>query len=332
MKQYFLKPALIAALAITVAPASLFAQKDKDKVKDKENLQQIIITRRGDKDEKTVVEIKGDKVTVNGKDASKDNDVTVRLNNMTNTRNRVYYRSDANPDLNFEFHDNDFGPGNNTFSIFSEDSNRAMLGVTTDDDDKGAKITSITRESAASKAGLKSGDIITRIGDAKIEDANDVTEAVHSHKPGDKITVTVLRDGKEQKLTAELGKWKGIRINDLSATIAPVQPMNPMEPMRGFTYNFNSGPKLGLSVQDTDDGKGVKVLEVADESAAAKAGIKKDDVIMEINDDDVNTTDEVLQAMRDARDEPNVKMQVQRNGQTQTIEVRIPRKLKTADL
>ena len=336
MKQYFVRPALLAAFALLAVPASLFAQKEKDKEKTKDdanNMQQIIITRHGDKNEKTVIEIKGDKIMVNGKDASKSDDVTVHLNNLNGTRNRVYYRGNVNPDMNFEFNDDDFDHDSN-ISLFSEDSNRAMLGVTTDEDDKGARITGITHESGADKAGLKVGDVITKIGDAKIEDADDVSEAVHQHKPGEKIPITILRNGKEQKITAELGKWKGVRINNLNAAIAPMTPMPPMGPQyfKSFSYNVGSGPKLGLSVQDTDDGKGVKVLDVADESSAAKAGIKKDDIITKINDDEVNSTDEVVEAMSDARDEPKVNIQVVRGGKPQTIAVTIPRKLKKADL
>jgi len=328
MKQIFLKQATVAVVALLSIPALTFAQKEKPQDKDdKKDVQQIIITRKVDKDQKTVIEIKGDKVLVNGKDVSKDNDVSVRLNKIKTPNGVTYYRSNGNPDMNFEFNNNDFDGDN--FMLLSEDANRAMLGVTTDEDDKGAKITAITRESAASKAGLKVGDIITKIGDAKVEDADDVAKAVREHKPGDKVTVSILRDGKAQTFTAELGKWKGVRINNLNATIAPMPPMGPN---RTWAYDFNNGKKLGLSVQETEDGKGVKVLNVADDSNAAKAGIKKDDIITKINDDEVNTTDEVVEAMRDARDDSTVKLQVLRDGKTQTIEVRMPRDLKKADL
>lgn len=335
MKQYFLKRAFIAGVALLSVPALLFAQKEKDKVKeDKKDVQQIIITRKGDKAEKTVIEIKGDKVLVNGKDASKNGDVTVHLNNVSDI-NAIHFdnmRIDdmrMNRDFNFDFNND-----NDRISLFSEDANRAMLGVVTDEAEDGAKISSITKGSGAEKAGLKVGDIITKIGDEDVDDADDVAKAVRQHKPGDKIAITVLRDGKEQKLNAELGKWKGIRINNLNATIAPAPPHAPGAAVpysRVFSYGAGA-PKLGLSVQDTDEGKGVKVLEVAEESNAAKAGVKKGDIITEINEEEVSSTDEVRQAMRDARDESSIKLQVERDGKQQTIDVRIPRKLKTADL
>ena len=57
---------------------------------------------------------------------------------------------------------------------------------------------------------MKKGDIITKVDDEKIENPDDLSDAIQDHKPGDKVTVTYLRDKKEQKVTAELGKWKGV--------------------------------------------------------------------------------------------------------------------------
>ena len=102
---------------------------------------------------------------------------------------------------------------------------------------------------------------------------------------------------------------------------------------KGFNYSWSGGaPKLGLSVQDTDDGKGVKVIEVDDESNAEKAGIKEDDVITEVDGKAVNSADEVAKIIKDNKDKNSVMVKLTRNGKTQNIEVKIPRKLKTADL
>jgi serine protease Do len=84
-----------------------------------------------------------------------------------------------------------------------------MLGVTTEKAEQGVTIQDITKESAAEKAGLKENDIITKIDDTKIEDPDGLSAAIKKHKPGEKVTVTYLRDKKEQKVTAELTKWKG---------------------------------------------------------------------------------------------------------------------------
>jgi serine protease Do len=165
---------------------------------------------------------------------------------------------------------------------------------------------------------------------------------VQKHKPGEKVDIKYTRDGKEQKATAELGKWKGATA--LGST-APFENFNmdlnfddlkmPAMPRafngQGWSWSGN-GPKLGISVQDTDDGKGVKVIEVDEESNAAKAGIKEDDIITQVDDKAVNGVDEIAKLLKEKKENPTVRFQLTRNGKPQNIEVKMPRKIKTADL
>jgi serine protease Do len=328
MKQLIMKRLLIAGIAIVTVPGTLLAQKEKDKEKEKKEVQQITITRTGDLNEKTVIEIDGDKVKVNGKDVKDDKNVNVHVNNL---KGATGYR------FKYDNGSGGYGVYNDGFSMFREDENVAMLGVVTEGDDKGAEIQSITKESGADKAGLKKGDIITKIGDKKIESTDDVTEAVRAHKPGDKVAITYLREGKEQKATAELTKWKGIKMN--AATLPRVNAMEqwreimPTQPSINMNGNFYLAgrPKLGLSIQDTDDGVGVKVLDVDDDSNAAKAGLKKDDIIVGIDDHEVKGTDDVTRITRE-KNKYTFTFKVKRDGKTQNIEVKMPRNLKTADL
>jgi serine protease Do len=327
MKQYFLNAFLVAAVATVAVP--VFAQQESAK-SDKKNkgTQTIVITRTGDTDEKTVIEVVGDKVLVNGKENNKNSNVKVNVHSYTPG---VYSKA-----VN--------GTGGSSFiynesSFFTEDSNRAMLGIITDQDDKGAEITSITKESAAEKAGLKKGDIITQIGSKKVETTEDVSEAIRSHKPGDKVAISVLRDGKEQKLNAEMGKWKGMKINTITAPRVQMDDVHfdfPSKTMSGtnfsYSYPYGSNLKLGLSIQDTEDSKGVKVTGVDDESNAAKAGIKENDIITHVNDKEVTAADEVSRAVRENKDKGPLRFQITRDGKSQNIEVRFPKKLKTANL
>ncbi len=357
MKQMIVKKLTIAALALCTVPATLIAQQEKpekpekqertekQEQKEKKDFQQIIITRSGDKEDKTVVEINGDKVKVNGKDVADLKDIQVHINTMRNG-NGMSLRGAGRNNFDMTF-DND------RMNIFSEDANRAMLGVTTDAHNKGAEIQTVSKGSAAEKAGLKKGDVITKIDGKTIDATDDVSEVVKAHKPGDKVAVAFLRDGKEQKVTAELGKWKGM--NNMTFTMpqgmnnqawkqnidTQMRGMNdqlrslnsiPRVPrVQGFTMSDNR-PRLGLSVQDTDDGKGVKVLDVDDEGNAGKAGIKEDDIITQLDDKGVNSADEVARLMKEKKDQPNVKFQIIRGGKSQTIDVKVPRKIKTVDL
>lgn len=333
MKQFIKKISGTLLAAVLFAPAGLLAQntevKDKEQ-KEKKEAEQIIITRKGSKEEKMVVEVNGDKILVNGKEIKdSDGDITVHRSKIKDV-----WAYGGNYNFN----------GNQSFSRISIDENRAMLGVTTEKAENGVEIQEITKESAAEKAGLKKGDVITKINESKIEDPDDLSAVIKKQKPGDKVTVTYLRDKKQQNVTAELTKWKGVSaytfpggqefkmdMKDFDFDMEHPSPRAYSTPMvRG--YATNRGPKLGISVQDAEDGKGVKVLDIDDEGSGAKAGIKENDVITEVDGKTVNSADEIAKIVRESKDKASIKMKLLRAGKVQTVDVKIPRKLKTADL
>jgi serine protease Do len=321
-----IKPLLALGLTAFLLPGAINAQSDTNQN------ERIVIIRPTDSKEKLTIEVDGDKVTVNGKDVEKGNTpkgVSVsrtRVNNRTLTGGAMTITSDGD-DL--------------ADVIVAGYGNKAMLGVTTQSDTKGAKIISVIKGAGAEKAGIKVGDIVTRVDNAKIEKTDDITKAIKDKKTGDKVSVTFLRDGKEQKVTAELSKWRGVsysyNFDDMARTFdidfdnIPQPPTPPNTRVQGYSL-FNSAPKIGLSVQDTDEGRGVKVLSVEDESVAKKAGILKDDVIMDVDGKAVHNTSDITSLIRDSRTKVAVSLGVERNGKLQTIELRMPRKIRTAEL
>jgi serine protease Do len=331
MKRIYFNLSAIAIATLLIAPVAIHAQDEKSKEKDKSDknkqVETIVITRKGENKEKVTVEINGDKVTVNGKPIEdlKDGDITVRRHTRDNNENGKW---------NFNWND---GNGNN---LYFNDENAAMLGVVTEEVDGGVKVTDVTDESGAQKAGLKEDDIITKVDDKKIENPDDLTKVIRGHKAGDKVAITYLRDKKEQKATAELTKWKGAGFNAFNMKM-PNMDFDVMPKIQGVPrthvspgqyYGFDNRPKLGLSVQDTDDGKGVKVIDVDDEGNAKKAGIKENDIIVSVNDKEVNSADEVARMVRESREKGSVMLKIKRAGKLQNIEVKMPKKLKTADL
>lgn len=70
---------------------------------------------------------------------------------------------------------------------------------------EGAYISSLVAGGAAEKAGLKEGDVITKVDGEPITSSSDLVLAVRSHNPGDKVQVTYLRDGKEATAEVTLG-------------------------------------------------------------------------------------------------------------------------------
>lgn len=70
----------------------------------------------------------------------------------------------------------------------------------------GALISEVDRDSPAEKAGLKAGDVITKIGDDNVRDYDDVVDYIADLDPGDKTTVTVLREKSEKSFEVEIGE------------------------------------------------------------------------------------------------------------------------------
>jgi serine protease Do len=141
---------------------------------------------------------------------------------------------------------------------------------------EGALISNVMPDSPASKGGLKRYDVIITFGDQPVVSHNSLPKLVGSKSPGDKVGVTVLRDGKKERLTITLGELPNEK--PIAAT-APAKT--------GATE------KLGLTVTDitadianrigAKQGEGVVVTQVNPTSPAGDAGLRQRDVILEVN-------------------------------------------------
>ena len=101
------------------------------------------------------------------------------------------------------------------------------------------------------------------------------------------------------------------------------------------TYQMNYANRIEATketLQDVEEGDGVKVIELQDSSAAAKSGIQKNDIITNIDGTDIKNTDDAKEKINDVKDKNSYPVKVMRNGSPVTIEVKIPKKLKTTDL
>ena len=361
MKKIVFTAAVICFAAFTT---TITAQDDKgvkgDKGdKGKKETQEIIIRKKGEKDTKVIVEIKGDMITINGKPLSefKDDEITI------NKRNIII--RDGKGNSRFKMATEDF-EGMNFFNEANGEPS-AFLGVTTgvfnngvfnngskDTKPNGAQITNVNKGSAAEKAGLQIGDVITKINDKKVDDPNSLSDVVTSFKPKEEVTVYFNRDGKESSAKAVLGERK--ESNSMAYTFSgpdgmtksfsiprvqgvPGVDMSPKvwTPGSGGSYEFFNDTyprqqKLGLKIQDTEDGNGVKVLDVDKDSPAEKAGLKKDDVVTEIGGKKVSNTDEVREQLHDNMEKSAYNIKATRNGNAMSFDIKIPKKLKTANL
>ena len=72
---------------------------------------------------------------------------------------------------------------------------------------KGVVVADVQQGSGADRAGLRKGDIITSFNGVEVTDANTFRNRVASTAPGTSVTLTILRDGREQQVTATLGEF-----------------------------------------------------------------------------------------------------------------------------
>jgi serine protease Do len=232
-------------------------------------------------------------------------------------------------------------------------SNAAFLGVLSEDNELGAKIKEVSEGSPAEKAGLHEGDIITNVNDTKITGPKDLYEAIGKFKPSEKVQISILKDGAKTKLTVELAKNVpqsfsystpngGMTIEPNWVPNAPRSRGNngmqrfgfelPQMPELNNLFGNIEKPKLGISVEDVEENEGVKISSVSENSPAAKAGLKEDDIITEVNDKKVKDVDGIKPIIKGATEGTVFKFNITRNGKKTVIEVKIPKKLKTADL
>jgi serine protease Do len=106
----------------------------------------------------------------------------------------------------------------------------------------------------------------------------------------------------------------------------------PQMPELNNIFGNIEKPKLGISVEDVEENEGVKISSVSENSPAAKAGLKEDDIITDVNDKKVKDVDGIKPIIKGATEGTVFKFNITRNGKKTVIEVKIPKKLKTADL
>ncbi len=73
----------------------------------------------------------------------------------------------------------------------------------------GVLVSEVVKDSPAEKAGLKAGDIVTKVDDNDIENSGDLTMTIRGYEPESKVSISIIRDGKKKKLKATLGETKG---------------------------------------------------------------------------------------------------------------------------
>ncbi len=167
---------------------------------------------------------------------------------------------------------------------------RAYLGVNISDisddmssfydDSYGALVTGVEDNSPAAKAGLKRGDLITEVNGKKIASASELKNTIGSYAPSKVVTIKYLRDKKTGTANVKLGspeskvadgeyEYKGIKLTQISQT---------------------HKQQLNISIN------GVLVADVDEKSEAYKIGIRKNDIIVQVENSEIATLEDFKRA------------------------------------
>ena len=150
---------------------------------------------------------------------------------------------------------------------------------------EGIYVAKVTEESAAEEAGLKEGDVIIAIDGKEMNKMADMQEYLAKKRPGDKVTVTYLRDKKKNTksitLKNEQGNTQVVKKADLDV-------------LGGNFRSITDAQKQQLNI-----GYGLEVLKV-NSGKLKNAGITKGFIIQRVNDNAVKTIDDLQNIVKDA--------------------------------
>lgn len=154
----------------------------------------------------------------------------------------------------------------------------------------GALITDIFDESPAGRAGLKRGDVVTDVDGKAIRNVENLRNIVSQTKIGEKIKITVLRNGKKLVFHAVVTEYPQdiARVVPESETAPVPEDENELAGFNVMDLTSEIAKQLGLSRNEN----GVVIVKVDPYSPAGDANLKKGDVIQEINKKRVKNLDD----------------------------------------
>jgi serine protease Do len=157
----------------------------------------------------------------------------------------------------------------------------------------GALISRVYPGSPADKGGLERRDVIVEFDGTSISSLEELPQAVADTAVGKKVVVRVVRDGKREKIRVEVGEMETPELADT----AGASPLPESFGLRAQTLTKELAERLGV-----DEGHGVVIAEVEPGSPADEAGLRRGDVIVEVDKEEVGDTAELKELLKKADD------------------------------
>ncbi|HTL67410.1 MAG TPA: Do family serine endopeptidase [Lacunisphaera sp.] len=184
--------------------------------------------------------------------------------------------------------------------------------------DKGALVAEVTPGSAAEKAGIKPGDVITRVNSVDVTDPRQLLLAVSQARPGAEVRIDYVRDGKRRTARAELAE----RPRQVAAS-GEGGGTGPAEKDTGVLNGVGVSdltPDIRQSLQIPADIQGAVITQVAPDSPSAQQGLREGDVILEIEGRPVKSSADAVKRSEEVKG-PGVMLRIWREGTSRYVVV-----------
>ena len=178
---------------------------------------------------------------------------------------------------------------------------------------EGAVVSQVFEGSPAEKAGFRVGDIVVTIDGVKIKNSQDVVREVLKKQVGQRIQFVVVREGKELDIPATTVEMPAEKKDSRAA----VSEMKEWFGLRVTAVTPDIAKELGLSSRE-----GVVVQDVEPGSPGASAGLRKGDVILEVNRQKIKDEKDYQQSMENVKPEQGALFLVSRGGSTFFVSVK----------
>jgi len=158
---------------------------------------------------------------------------------------------------------------------------------------EGALVREVYPDTPGSKAGLKDGDIVTKIDGKGVKESDELVKAVGAHRPGDVITLTIVRDGKSKDLKLTLQERPDE--DQLKAGVYTT-PSEKKSSGKEAAPKPEDMSRLGIEVKMAAPGRGkptVPVISDVKEGSPAEGKLQAGDTILEVNRTPVKTLEDV---------------------------------------
>ncbi|NIR47840.1 DegQ family serine endoprotease [candidate division KSB1 bacterium] len=186
-------------------------------------------------------------------------------------------------------------------------------------DNKGAVVNEVVRGTPADKAGLKKYDVIIEVDNTEVADSQMLTNLIATYQPGDKIDLTIIRDGKSKALTVKLEE----------------RPSSSRQERPAFSQESDMLGGLGLELSTLsdemaerygyEDDRGVLVTNVLRGSVAEEKGVRVGDLVKEVNRQKVSSVTDVERIIDNLDQGDIVLFQIRRDSRNFFVAMRVPK-------